>query len=260
MQINMEDTENPIFNETLSSEQIMRSDLDLKTIAQLTELAEQSNMVAVIGGGYATEAHCGGIITRPHGDIDITYYGSSQPSTENIATNISSLLSEESTQWKRHFTTDEQNTGINSCEHIEFRETDKDLIPFSERRRVEIEVYTDTRANKRFEKKNLIDSTGKEIEINVTKLSYLVAEKIQRLFETSHLADDQKNKFGRNTTPTDYKELIRLISLPNFTQSQKEESLNIIKRRLNRKSNKEIDINSVFNSVVSMLTPYISAE
>lgn len=254
----MENTETPNSSDILTPEQIERCDLDIMTIANLSAFAQSQGLIPVIGGGYATEAHCGGHITRAHGDIDITFYGLVPVDSQHIAQNTASLLSSEKTQWGRHLSEHERTTGEYSTEHIEFREIGKELLPFPERRRVEIEVYEDHHAYKRFVQKTLRNSSGETREVNVKKLSYLLAEKIQRLYEISLLPDEEKGKFGRLTTPTDYKEVYRLLSLPTFTIQEKEECLKIIQRRLERKSGQEIDGNAVFEKVTSLLTPYIS--
>ncbi len=255
----MENTETQNTSDILTPEQIERCDMDIQTIATLSIFAQEQGLIPVIGGGYATEAHCGGKITRAHGDIDLTFYGLVPLDTHQIAHQVTSLLSLEKTQWDRHLSEHEKNTGENSTEHIEFREIEKELLPFPDRRRVEVEVYEDHHAHKRFEQKTLRNSSGETIEVNVKKLSYLLAEKIQRLYETSLLSDEEKDKFGRITTPTDYKEVHRLISLPSFTIQQKEECLAILKRRLERKSGDKIDPSAVFEKVSTLLLPYISS-
>lgn len=49
---------------------IQKSNQDLATISQLNKFAQKTGNILVLSGGYATEALCGGQITRPHGDID----------------------------------------------------------------------------------------------------------------------------------------------------------------------------------------------
>lgn len=55
----------------ITPKQVEKTDLDLETIKSLNAYAQANGLIIVLTGGYATEALCGGKITRPHGDIDI---------------------------------------------------------------------------------------------------------------------------------------------------------------------------------------------
>lgn len=60
-------------NILLTPKFITKSDLDIKTINDLSKYATSVGSQLVLTGGYATEAHLGGKITRAHGHIDCVF-------------------------------------------------------------------------------------------------------------------------------------------------------------------------------------------
>ncbi|MCX6704734.1 MAG: hypothetical protein NT162_00125, partial [Candidatus Woesebacteria bacterium] len=83
----------------LSAEAIVKSDKDIATIATLEKFATATGNILVLTGGYATEAHCGGKITRAHGDIDAHLILTGQKLTDELFSGIHELLGKESTKW-----------------------------------------------------------------------------------------------------------------------------------------------------------------
>lgn len=250
------ETPNQDNKNALSPEQETRCNRDLRTISSLSQaleaniLSDGEKIAVVVGGGYATEAHCGGAITRPHGDIDLTVYSPTPVDKRAFAEQIGGVLGNEEhyTHWREHPSQHE--------ELVEFREADKELIPFIERRRLEAEIYHDVDPASRYVRKKLIDSEGKEYEVNVTRLSYLVAEKIQKLFEVASLPEEERQQLRRQTKPADLADIKRLIDLPDFTEREKRHSLGVIGRRMDRKNpegSAPTDPNTVFDTVVAML-------
>ena len=54
----------------LTADATLKCDLDIETINSLNKFADGTGNILVLSGGYAVEAHCGGKITRAHGDVD----------------------------------------------------------------------------------------------------------------------------------------------------------------------------------------------
>lgn len=155
--------------ETMTFEQIKKCDQDIRTFVTLGEYAQARGYALVIGGGYATEAHCGGRMTRPHGDMDVDIFTLGDASVElnSEKANIAALLDKEDTKWVEF-----PNPG-----KIEFREDAPDKI-WRERRRLELDI-ANKKLEKQTQKKFLIDSQGNKVEVYVEDINYLVAKKVR---------------------------------------------------------------------------------
>ena len=91
--------ENDTRDIALTPEFVKKSDMDIATIVALDKFAKETGNILVLTGGYATEAHCGGKITRAHGDIDAHLILTGQKSAGELFFGVRELLSRESTNW-----------------------------------------------------------------------------------------------------------------------------------------------------------------
>ncbi|CAN5147385.1 hypothetical protein BH09PAT1_BH09PAT1_4320 [soil metagenome] len=241
---------------TLTPEQETRSNRDIRTIANLSAKATELGMIPTISGGYAVDAYCSGKISRPHGDIDIGFFSLSSPNHQAIEQEINSLLLSEShyTKWAPYPPDEDKRADDINNGHIEFRETGKDLIPFSERRRLEAYVMVDPNATDSWvTKKQLLDSEGEAYDVNVTRIPYLVADKMRIIYERSQLSDAEKASLNRPTKHSDYDDIKRLINSPDFTPEAKAECLNVLDSQLNRNTKDGIkhDPSAIFSQITS---------
>lgn len=191
----------------LSPEQVARSDADLLTLSTLVSFASSTGSVLETTGGYATEAHFGGKITRHHGDMDAVLWLADPTIEQTAQIQVGQILSQEDTKWTK-FSNEKDK------EHfIEFKEEAPDR-KFEDRRR--LELYTFAGPSKRpLESKILIDSQGREYEVIVTTLEEIVADKV-RIFNRTE--EERTNK--RTTTQTDIDDFNRLIKHPEFSKEK----------------------------------------
>jgi len=121
----------------LTPEFVEKSDKDIATITTLNEYANKTGNTLVITGGYATEALCGGKITRAHGDIDIHIILSGSESIETLNHSIRDLLFKEDTKWVAR----ERNPKRIDC--LE----DDDKKKFFDKRRIEVHLVPPNELN-----------------------------------------------------------------------------------------------------------------
>lgn len=183
--------------------QIRKTDLDLGTIRSLNAYAEANGSIIVLTGGYATEALCGGNITRPHGDVDIHILIDDLGDSKQIFSSIEGeIIFKEPTNWKTYKQTDTRS---------EYREEDESK-PFFDRRRLEIVLHT---------KENitwyipafLVDSQGERVNVHVVEINDLLAQKIHKLYSLKDGVDVSKE---RHTDDRDIYDLKRLLNSPNI--------------------------------------------
>lgn len=186
----------------ITPEQIRRTENDLATIKSLSDYAERNKTILVLSGGYATEALCGGNITRPHGDIDACLFVSKTDNIEQIFSVVErDIIHKEQTAWKKYKTTNIK---------IEFRENN-DSKTFFDRRRLELKINS---------KKNityfipafLVNSQGEKIKVNVVEINELLAEKIHKFYSLKDGVDTSKD---RHTDDRDIYDLKRLLDSPD---------------------------------------------
>lgn len=200
--------QNQVATETaLPAEAITKYDQDLVTISKLQDYANRQKRTMLLSGGLAVEAHCGGRITRPHGDIDVSMTFQT-PEINAAREELTSLLSGEGTTNWILFAADERK--------IEFRENDSNK-PFKDRRRVEI-LVRDRIPDTQTQQRKLIDSTGKEYIVTVDHIAELVAHKL-RIFNREQ-GKVQVEKTKRATNPNDKTDIRRLIALPDFDKEE----------------------------------------
>ncbi len=184
----------------LSAEAVAKADSDIETIGALDTYAREMGIIFLVPGGYATEAHCGGRITRPHGDIDGQFIIADANQTERIFAAISTILQKEKTRWILRNKT---------AERFEYWEDDPTKT-FDEKRRLEIKINTKDRYRPSWETKQLVNSRGEATSLNVVNLIDLVAGKIHKLYLVKDGITISKD---RHTSVTDYFDLKRLLAL-----------------------------------------------
>lgn len=194
----MDKLENDERNIELTPEAVKKTDRDIATIATLNDFARRTGNILVLSGGYATEAHLGGKITRPHGDIDAHLILTGQKSADELFAGVRELLFREDTQWKLR---DQKSDKVDYLE-------DNDNIEFFNRRRVEVRLNAPHEANVKYPKRKLIDSQGREVEVCVVDLEQMVSEKIHKLFELKDGVDTTKD---RHPSVSDYFDLKRIL-------------------------------------------------
>jgi len=187
----------------ITPEQIRKTDLDLASIKSLNAFAEANGLIVVLTGGYATEALCGGNITRPHGDVDIHILIDDLGDSKQIFSSIErEIIFKESTNWKTYKQTDTRS---------EYREEDESN-PFFDRRRLEIVFYTKENTTW-YVPAFLVDSQGERINVQVVEINDLLAQKIHKLYSLKDGVDTSKE---RQTDDRDIYDLKRLLSSPNI--------------------------------------------
>lgn len=187
----------------MTKEQIRKTNLDLATIKSLNAYAETNGLVVVLTGGYATEALCGGDITRPHGDVDIHILVDDLGDSKQILSSIEEgIIFKESTKWKTYKQTDTKG---------EYREEDESK-PFFDRRRLEIVFHTKEDTTW-YVPAFLVDSQGERISVQVVEINGLLAQKIHKIYSLKNGIDTSKE---RHTDDRDIYDLKRLLSSPNF--------------------------------------------
>lgn len=196
----------------LTVESVARSDKDIATISALEHFAQENGNILVLSGGYATEALCGGNITRPHGDIDAHLILSGPKSVEELSSGIRNLVKSDDTKWEERSADDKK---------IEFIE-DVDKTDFFAKRRVEVYFNPAHEANMSYPRKKLIDSKGNAVYVRVVNVIDMVSPKMVKIFKSRQGVDTSKD---RHTSISDYIDLRRLMELPEF---DKEAVLNAI--------------------------------
>lgn len=208
----MTNLQNDIRNINLTSEAIDKSDKDIETIKSLNQFAKDTGNILVLSGGYAVEAHCGGKITRPHGDIDAHLILTGKVSSEELLLKALELLDKESTKWKI-----KQKT----LEKLDYLEDD-DTKEFFDKRHVEVRLNTPHENNINYPKHKLINSKGEVVEVIVVDLNQMISEKINKIYETKDNVDTTKD---RHPSITDYLDLKRLL---NLSGSDKDKVLKVV--------------------------------
>lgn len=199
-------------NETfLTPEQIAKSDADLATFDSLSSYAQDNNFVLQVIGGYATEAHLEGRITRPHRDMDAVLWVTDPDSDNKLVQDIESILHRNGQNWsklpltKQHFT---DFQGESRSENF--------LI----KRRLEL-YYFDKSRIRSIEKRSIVDSKGIAHEIFVESIESLVADKIAIIQRNLDLSKEElKKRKLRETNGTDRNDLKKLINSQRFSRKK----------------------------------------
>ena len=187
----------------ITPEQIRKTDLDLATIKSLNAYTQANGWVVVLTGGYATEALCGGNITRPHGDVDIHILIDDLGDAKQIFSSIEKeIIFKESTNWKTYKQTDTRS---------EYRE-EGESKPFFDRRRLEIVLYASENTIW-YAPAFLVDSQGERINVHVVETNDLLAQKIHKFYSLKDGVDTSKE---RHTDDRDIYDLKRLLNSPNI--------------------------------------------
>lgn len=184
---------------------VEKGDKDIGTIAALNEYANETGNTMVITGGYATEALCGGKITRAHGDVDVYFILTGSETIETLKGGIHDLLFKEDTKWLVR----ERNP-----KRIDYLEDDEEQ-EFFDKRRIEIHLVSPDESSLKYSKKKLVDSRGKEIKICVIDLMQTVTEKIHKFYE---LKDGVNTEKDRHSSKSDYDDLKRLLQLKELNK------------------------------------------
>jgi len=187
----------------LTPEQIAESDLDIQIIDLVGKISGPQDLLAVVYSGYAVEALCGGKITRPHGDVDIHLFAKGGFNREETSQAMADKLKDE--------------LGLNfevkyppeSPKRAELWEeaSGQDI---GERRSRKIDFYFSTH-DVETQEATLIDSSGKSHSVLVPPAEDLAAEKIWMQVTSGK---------PRPTKGTDDRDLVRLVSLPNFDKQK----------------------------------------
>jgi hypothetical protein len=192
----------------LNPEQIIRCDRDLATINSIQSFTLTiPGAIPIVTAGYSVEAHCGGLITRPHEDIDIHVASLPVTGRPDFTRRLEELLRIENdhTKWTLY-----QINDFGWAQAVEFRENAPKRA-WADRRRIELKLKTYPEET---EDKFLIDSKGKKIEVKVTELHRLIARKIKTL------RDSEGRNTGRITKPQDLFDLRRLVAVGGFDKSE----------------------------------------
>ena len=187
----------------LTPKYVEKSDIDIATIAALNEFAKKTGNILVLSGGYAVEAHCGGVIARGHGDIDAHFILTGSKTAKDLFSGIKKLLYRENTKWILR----EQR--VDKVDYLE----DLDTEDFFSKRRVEVRLNKPHEANVNYPIKKLIDSIGNEVEVCVVDLTQMVLEKIHKFYDLKDRVDTSKD---RHSSGSDYFDLKRLLELKDL--------------------------------------------
>ena len=203
----MSKLKNDIRDATLSNKAILKSDRDIETIKSLNKFAKRSGNILVLSGGYAVEAHCGGKITRAHGDIDAHFILTGKVPNDQLLVQAQELLDEENTKWKV------KQRIPDKLDYIE----DDENKEFFDKRHVEVRLNTPHKNNIKYPKRTLINSRGKIVEIVIVDLNQIISEKINKIFETK---DRVNTSIDRHPSATDYLDLKRLLDLKEYDKER----------------------------------------
>lgn len=190
----------------LEKKWIEKWDKDLQTIASLHAYAQSTGRVLALQGGIAVEAHCGGVLTRPHDDVDaVMYMNPDRPiNHDQDRTEIETLLQEESgTKWVLH---NEEGT-----HKLDFRE-DVRAKPWGERRRVEVN-WADYPVGERTQTMDLKDSKGRSRTVTVEHIDLLVANKARIIVNNVGKSD-----IPRRTRHQDLDDMRRLMAQSHYNR------------------------------------------
>lgn len=205
------DVQKPPTEQRLTPKQTAKTDADLKTLGTLGSYAQSHGFDLILSGGYAVEAHGGGHITRPHGDMDAILFVPTTADRSKITTETQSLLQQEPTPWKLL----KEKEGF-----VEFNENAPEKNGWKEIRRLELyfrEKYPEFQPVA----KTLIDSNGTVYEVSVEPVEEMVAEKIRTMTNHHKLSDEARRHEGlRELTPTDISDLLRLMTHPEFSRQK----------------------------------------
>lgn len=190
----------------LTPEELSRTDQDIHSIVALKELANKHSTHSVISGGYAVEAHCGGVITRPHRDMDVHWHSNNDLS-QNLLEEVQEILQRDNPEWK----VQEKKPG----KKYQFDEV---IDPDKKGRRLELSI--DKPLIKKSEIKTLIDSKGNEFEVLVPPLSEVIAKKVIIFSIKNAMTPDEKAVDKRPTKLQDIKDFQRLLALSDFNQEE----------------------------------------
>ncbi len=194
-------------NIELTPEFIEKSDRDIETIKALDSLATSTGNILVLSGGYAVEAHCGGKIVRPHGDIDAHIILTGDTSNEDIFSKVDILLKNENTPW---ILRDKKSDKVDYLENDDDKE-------FFNKRRVEVRLNTPHETNVKYPKKKLINSYGEEIEVCIVDLNQMTADKIRKFYDLRDGVDTTKD---RHSSKSDFFDLKRLLELEELDKDK----------------------------------------
>lgn len=187
----------------LSVEAIVKTDEDLATISTLNEFAQRTGNILVLTGGYATEALCGEKITRAHGDVDVHFILVGSESSDKLLSELQVLLFKEDTKW---VVRERNPKRVDYVEDVENKD-------FFDKRRIEVHLIPSNEATMKYSKKKIIDSKGRDIEVNVIDLTQTITEKIRKFYELRSGVDTNKD---RHSSESDYIDLKRLLALNEF--------------------------------------------
>lgn len=188
----------------LEEKWVEKWDKDLRTIAALHVYAQSTGRVLALQGGIATDAHCGGHITRPHSDVDtVLYMHPTRPlDHDKDRLEIYALLQKEKdTKWIP-----------SKGEKLDFQE-DITRKPWSERRRVEVNV-ADYPVGERTQTMNLIDSKGRSQTVTVDHIDLLVANKARAIVNNIGKSD-----IPRPTRQSDLDDMWRLMTQSRYNRN-----------------------------------------
>ena len=202
---------------SLTPEFIEKSDKDLLTIKSLDKFASQTGNILVISSGYATEALCGGDITRAHGDVDAHIILTGLKSTEKLFSGVKAIISKEDTKWKLRNRTPEKFEFI-----ADYKNKD-----FFAKRRLEVYLNSPHEYNIKYPERKLINSKGEEIVVSVVDLDEMVLQKIHKFYILKDGVDTSKD---RHSSISDFFDLKRLL-----------ESRELDKEKIREKAAKEFD-------------------
>lgn len=139
-----------------------KEDLDIKILHALrTFLKRKDGILFIVSGGYAVEAYLGGSITRSHKDMDASIYLSGRYSKDELIEEILDVISEiTASKWKSE---KKSNNWIMFVEDVK------------EGGKLDLHIYNYAPT---FQTKKLIDSSGKNFEVDVEEIEEVAAVKI----------------------------------------------------------------------------------
>jgi hypothetical protein len=194
----------------LTAEQWRRTDQDIRTLASLRRYAKGNGFTFALTGGYAVDAIEGGVITRPHADMDGIFFLPPHADYMYVTEDIEEILRREQTRWQSHPTMSDM---------LEFRETG-DEKPWEQRRRMEIDLF-DTSMDYGVTSTFLVDSRGNSHEFDTLSLASLLAGKVFSTNRLSAMTGEQREQQNvREMRESDKRDFQRLLNHPDFNKGE----------------------------------------
>lgn len=220
--------ENRNNNKQLSPEEIKKTDRDIKRIMELTKATTSFGGTLVLMGGYAVEALTGGMITRPHDDVDLEFYLPQDCNLNNLSNVYIDIINpDHDSNWEKTLDPDKaffeyKNNSGSKLQKIEgyiFKLSPTPAFESPGKLSVRIKKSNGTEYEMPLESVTLIDSEGKSYDVYTQALNEFAALKMQRL------QSQDNDPWSRQFKPSDHSDLKRLVEMPEFSKQSAVEML-----------------------------------